>query len=112
MTDTERGADNQLVSEVPLQADSRTPQQPIEKMTVQQLRAELQKKYLSITGKKKVLLNRLQRAIEENVDDSEFDSSNEVDPINDDEEVDNPVTARRIRQHRQTEATQSVAAGT
>lgn len=78
----ERRTKRQAIDNVATQADSRTPQISIEKMTVQQLRDELQKKNLSIVGKKKTLLNRLQRAIEDDVDGLESDSTDDDEEIN------------------------------
>lgn len=54
-----------------------------------------------MAGKKRVLLDRLRKTIEEDVDGSAFDSADDMNPADDDEEVYNPVAARQRdqRQH-------------
>lgn len=93
-----------MIDGVTLPADSQTPRTPVEKMTVQQLRNKLQKKNLSTVGKKKVLLDKLQKAIENDVDNTELDLEDEINPTNNDsegEEINNQIAARQVRGLRQ-----------
>lgn len=100
--DAENRPEDQARDKVTSRADSRTPQVPIEKMTVQQLRDELQKKNLSTVGTKKILRKRLQEVMERDVAESEADTTDDSD----DEEVNPQVIVSRTRNQKPSDLLQ------